>query len=197
MIKLFITLELLKNIIINPSKIFKKISDYDLIIYLFFCLSCIITLCKSFYIERNLFNFFDNEILNCILSFFNIPQVGWFIALLSFFLFIYLIGVLSNLFLKRYNKKELILCLLSISSIGIMMHVIFIVLHYFISNQTLILFRKVSFVWIIFLSIIAIKNSQKTSYMKSFFIFIISGLLPIIITGFAGFAPYLLHVVLN
>lgn len=153
-------------------------------------MSCFITLFKSFSKKRYYNNFFSNQDINEILSFFNIPQIQWVITLLSFVLFIFLISKFCKFFLKKCNKKDLILCFMSISSAGILLHILFFIFHYFLSQQFIYMLRHIAFIWIAYLSIIAIKNSQNASYMKAIIIFILSGLPVIIIIGLAGLAPY-------
>lgn len=193
------SLEIFKNIILNPPKIFHNISiregRYCFSIYFLFFTSCLITFFKSFGKKKYNNNFFPNQDINEILSFFNIPQIQWVLTLLSFILLIFLIGKFCNYFLRKFNKKGLILCFLSISSAGILLHIFFFVFHYFLPQQTIYILRHIAFVWIIYLSIIAIKTSQNTTYMKSIMIFILSGLPAIFIIGLPGLAPYSLWIV--
>ncbi|MBL0716934.1 MAG: YIP1 family protein [Desulfosarcina sp.] len=190
-------LELFKNIILHPAKVFQNMrkDEYAFIVYFLFLTSCLITFLKSFSKKKYNNNFFANQDINEIIFFFNIPQIQWVITLLSFVLFIFLIGNFCNFFLKRYNKKDLILCLLSISSVGILLHITFFVLHIFLSQQSIYMLGHIAFVWIICLSIIAIKNSQNTSYTKSIIIFILSGVPAVFIIGLSGLAPYSLWFV--
>ena len=192
------SLGLFKSIILNPVRIFQNMrkGEYDFTIYFLFLASCLITFFKSFSKKKYNNNFFSNQDINEILSFFNIPQIQWLITLLSFILFIFLIGKFCKFFLKRYNKKDFTVCFLSISSAGILLQILFFILHYFLSQQSIYILRHIAFVWIVCLSIIAIKNSQNTSYPKSGMIYILSGLPVIFITGLKGLAPYLLWLVI-
>jgi len=186
------------SVLLNPTKFFQNINkcDYNLSAYSLFLTSCVITLFKSFSKKSYKNNYFTNQDINEIISLFNIPQIRWLIVLLSYVLFIFLIGKLCKFFLKKYNKQKLILSLLSISSVGILLHILFFIFHYFLSQQSIYMLRHIAFIWIICLSIIAIKNSQNASYMKSIMIFILSGLPPIFIIGLPGLAPYSLWLVI-
>lgn len=191
--------ELVKIIFLDPTRAFKKISkgEYDNSVYILFVISCLITLFKSFSKKKYNSNFFSSQLINDIFTFFNIPQIQWAIAILSFVLFIFLIGKLCKLLFKNYNKKYLIVNLLSISSAGIFLHVLFFILHYFLSLQAIYILRYIAIVWISFLSILAINTSQNTSYMKSIMIFILSGFPAVFIIGIPGVAPYLLWLVIK
>jgi hypothetical protein len=190
--------ELLKSIILNPEKAFKNMSkgDYDCSVYVLFAVSCLITLLKSFSKKKYIGSYFTNRDINEFLSFFAIPQVRWGIALLGFILFVLLIGRFCKVFLKKYNKKVLVVSLLSISSVGILLHIIFFIFHYFLSQQSIYMLRRITFIWIAYLSIIAIKNSQNASCFKSIIIFIFAGLPAVFIIGLPGLAPYLLWLVI-
>ena len=182
-----------KDIIINPTKLFRKIEQgsSNSSIFVLFFISLLITFVKSFSKSQNFINFFSNENLNKILSFISIPQARWAITLLSFALSVYLIGIFCNLFLKRYNKK-LISCILSISSVGILLHLFFFIMYDLLSQKSIYLLRSISFIWVMCLSISAIKNTQNASYMESILVFVLSILPAILIIGLPGFAPYLL-----
>lgn len=190
--------DLVKSILLNPTRAFKNRNkdENDYSVYILFLISCLITFSKSFSKKKYNYNFFSNQDINEIFSFFNIPQIQWALALLSFILFIFLIGKFCNFFLKKYNKRDLILCLLSIGSAGILLHILFFIFHYFLSQQSIFILRHMAFIWIIYLSISAIKNSQNTSYMKSILIFILAGLPAVFIIGLPGFAPYSMWLVI-
>jgi hypothetical protein len=190
--------ELVKSILFNPARAFRNMSkgEYDYSVYVLFSVSCLITLLKSFSKKKYIGSYFSNRDINEFLSFFDIPQVRWVIALLGFVLFIFLIGKFCKFFLKKYNKKGLIACFLSISSAGILLHILFFIFHYFLSQQSIYMLRHIAFIWIAYLSIIAIKNSQNTSYLKSIMIFILAGLPAVFIIGLPGLAPYSLWLVI-
>jgi len=187
-----------KSILFNPAKAFRNMSkgEHDYIVYVLFSVSCLITLLKSFNKKKYTGSYFSNRDINEFLSFFDIPQVRWLIALLCFVLFIFLIGKFCKYFLKKYNNKGLIASFLSISSVGILLHLLFFIFHYFFSQQSIYMMRHMAFLWIAYLSIIAIKNSQNTTYLKSILIFILSGLPAVFIIGLPGLAPYSLWLVI-
>ena len=169
--------------------------EYDFSVYFLFFVSGFITFLKSFSIKKNNINFFSNENINEALSFFSIPQVKWVITYVSFILFIFIIRGFCHFLLKSSNKKDLIVCFLSISSAGILLQILFFAFHYFLSQNFIYVLSYIAFAWVVYLSIIAIKNSQNTTYMKSFLIYIFSGLPAFLIVGLTGLAPFLLWIV--
>ncbi|MBI9090008.1 MAG: hypothetical protein JEZ12_12390 [Desulfobacterium sp.] len=188
---------ILKNIIFSPNRIFKKIGkgEYDFAVYFLFGMSGLITFFKSFGIKTYKNNYFVNEHFNILMSFFNIPQIKWLFAFISFFLFVFFMKILCLFLLKKCKKKHLMLGLLSVSSAGILLQIVFSVLHYILSQTFIYILSYIAFIWIVCLSIMAIKNSQDTSYVKSAMIYIFSGLPVFLVIGLTGLAPFLLWLV--
>ncbi|SCY49175.1 hypothetical protein SAMN05216233_11077 [Desulfoluna spongiiphila] len=189
--------ELFKNIIIHPAVFFDRAGKgkSNLAIYFLFIVSIIITFFKSFSIKKHTFNYFSNEIINIVISFFNIPQTKWLIAFLGFSMFLMLIIVFCHFLLKKCNKKELTMSFLAISCAGIILQAVFYILEHLLSQKSAYILSNITFSWIIFLSITAIKISQNTSYSKSVIIYIIAGIPVIVIIGLTGLAPFLLWLV--
>jgi hypothetical protein len=187
---------LLRDILFRPSVAFRNISkgDYEYSVVGMFLLSILITLFKSFSKKGYKSNFYSDQGINEILSFFNIPQIRWVVALISFSLFIFLIGFFCKFFLKKYNRKILIMSIMSISSAGIILHLAFLIFPILLSQNSIYMLRHFAFIWIICLSIVAIKNSQDATYIKSIIIFILSGLPAVFIIGLPGIAPYSLWI---
>ena len=189
-------LGILKGIISNPARMFKDMEreEYDYSVYFMFLLSALITFFKSFHKERQSINFFSNDIVNKTLSFFSIPQIQWLISFLCFVLLIFLTGIFCRYLLKRCEKRKLTLCFLSISSVGILLQILFFALNLFLSQKSVYALRWVAFSWIVYLSIVAIRNSQNASYVKSVTIYIFSALPVMLIIGLTGLAPFLLFL---
>ena len=186
-----------KNIVINPTKVFQEAQKgrYDFSIYFMLLVACLITFFKSFSRKREVFNFFEREIINDILSFLSIPQIQWLIIFFSYILFVFLMMVVCKLLLKYCNKKDLFVCIVSISSAGILLQILFFILYYFVPQNYIYVLNRIAFIWAAYLSIAAIKNSQNTSYLKSIMIYIFAGLPVITIAGLAGLAPSFLWLV--
>lgn len=196
--KIIVTsLEIFGKIIFKPAGLFKNIGsgEYNFSIYVLFFVSAVITFFKSFSMTKQNINFFSNSTINEIMSFFSIPQIKWCLTFLSFILFVFLIRGFCRLLLKECNNKNLILCFLSISSVGILLQILFYALNFFLSQQFVYTFSYVAFIWIVSLSVIAIRNSQDASYKKSIMIYILSSLPVIFIIGLTGLAPFLLWIV--
>jgi len=188
---------LIKSVIVNPSKMFQSIEngEHKFLAYFLFSVSGLITFIKSFSVNNNVVNFFQNDYIDKILSFFSVPQIKWIVTYIIFILFIFMIMGFCRFFLKRNNGKELIVCFLSISSAGILLQILFFVCHYFLPQNFIYVLSYIAFVWIACLSIVAIKNSQNTTYLKSFLIYFLSGFPAILIVGLTGLAPFLLWLV--
>ncbi len=191
------SITMIKDLVLNPVKVFRKINTdkYRREAYFLFLLSALITLYKSFSIRMYKINFSTDEKINDILSFFSIPQVKWFMAILSFFLFLLLIKFLCKLILKNCNQKDLIFCYLFISGIGIILQLIFFVFQLFFSQELVYVLSYIGFFWIVFLSILAVKNSQNTSVSKSAIIYFISAIPIILLMGLPGVAPFMMWIV--
>ncbi len=184
-------------LVMHPRECFSKITNENnaFLITVLFAISCMIPLVKSlFEPDKYKNNFFQNQNLNELISFFNIPQIRWLLALAGFFLFLFLANYFGKIFTKKYNKQSLLYCLLAISIVGILSHAIFYIGSFFLPPYVLIQVRMVIFTWVIFLSISGIKNSQDISYKAAICIFVISALPSIILIGLPGFSPYLLFL---
>lgn len=191
------SLELFKDIIVHPTVFLDRAGKgkSDLAIYFLFIISIIITFFKSFSIKKYNFNYFSNEIINIVISFFNIPQTKCLIAFLGFGISLKLIVVFCRFLLKKCNKKELTMSFLAISCAGIILQAVFYILQHLLSQKSVYILSNIAFPWIIFLSITAIKISQNTSYTKSVIIYIMAGIPVIVIIGLIGLAPFLLWLV--
>ncbi len=188
---------LFKNIIFSPNRLFKEIGEgeYNFAVWFLFGMSGLITFFKSFGIKTYNIYYFTNEHFNKIMSFFSIPQIKWFYAFLSFILFVLLMKFFCRFLLKKCKEKDLLLSVLSISSAGILLQIVFSILHYILSQTFIYMLSNIAFIWIVCLSIMAIKNSQGATYMKSCMIYIFSGLPVFLVIGLTGLAPFLLWLV--
>ena len=189
--------ELLSYIILRPVSVFRKINNgkYKYEVIIMFLASISITLFKSFSKNSYQGNFFSNQSVNEIVAFFDIPQIRWVITLISFGLFVFLVSIFCKLFLKKCNPKILVMTLMSISGVGVILHLLFSLFSIFLSQNLIYAARHLAFIWIVCLSIAAIKNSQQTTFIKSIIIFILAGLPPIFIIGLPGIAPYSLWLI--
>ena len=188
--------ELNKGIIISPRKMFQSLENrkYIFLVHCIFILSSLITLIESFGIKQNKLNFYQSVNFNKSLSFFNAPIFQWALAYLCFFFFLILIKLCCSIILKHTNTKKLVLYFFSISGIGIMLQIIFFVLKLVLPHILVNLLFFIASLWIFFLSLIALQQSQNTTYTKSFIIYTLSGLPIVLISGFSGLAPFLLWI---
>ena len=191
------SIAIMKDLVLNPVRVFRNINTetHKHEAYFLFSLSALITFYKSFSIKMYKINYFPDEKINDILSLFNIPQVKWFMGFLSFFLFLLLIKFLCKLILKNCNQKYLFICYLSISGAAIILQFIFFVIQSFFSQKLVYALSYIAFFWIIFLSILAIKNSQSTSFSKATIIYFASAIPIILIMGLPGVSPFMMWIV--
>lgn len=185
---------MLKNMIFHPMNVYETINreqDYEVIVYVFFILSVLITFIKTFSRKRIRINFFETNMLNAFLSFLNIPQIKWILMYLSYFIFILIICFFCKLLFNKLNKKLLFISLMSISGLGVLTQIIFTVLNLILyGNKINLIFIYIIYIWGFVLSIMAIKYSQNFSIGKSALIFFISATPISIVIGFVGVLPY-------
>ncbi len=190
-------LSIYKKMVLRPSGMFRDITRekerYYAVVYVMFFLSCLVPFAKSFTKEGSTIDFFSNEYINMLLSFCSVPQIQWVIIVLGFWFFLSLVKFLCRRLFKTCDVSSLTLCILSISCMGILLQLSFIVFSLFFSYKTIYILWWIAFAWIAFLSVVAIKNSQKnSSYIKSTVIYIVAGMPVVLVTGLMGVAPFLL-----
>jgi hypothetical protein len=189
------SLKLFKGMITNPVKTFNEVKNGKHLhsVYTLFIISSLLPLFKSFSKVKLYNNYFDNEIISSVLTFFSIPQISWLFVFICFALFLLIIKLFCLLFLKKCNTKELILCFMSISSVGILLQIVIFCINLISLNYVPFL-RLIAFLWVAYLSIVAIQSSQNTTFLKSLGIYLLS-VIPMILTlNFIGTAPFLLWV---
>jgi hypothetical protein len=184
---------LFKNIIISPQEVFENIKEEQIQfeVYLIFFLSAIVTFLKTFKLEGQRINFFETKDTNEILAFLSIPIIKWVSVYIIFFFFILLIYWLSNFFLGKVKFKHLMLCLMSVSGLGLILQAVFFVFHYILTTKTEFILSYIAFSWVAAVSFFATRYIIAASFFKSILIFIISALPILFMTGLAGISPYL------
>lgn len=188
-----IIIQLLKDIVIRPISVFEKISNGSLSreVYITFGLGAFITFSKTFALKQLEINFFTNYHLNQILSFLSNPQIRWGLVYIFYFLFLFLIFSLCKYFFKQAKWKTLLLSLMSISGIGVISQILFFLFSFIFPNNLSTILSYLIFLWVAFLSVLAIKYSQNIPLTKSIILFIISALPIIFIIRLVGISPYL------
>jgi len=191
--KILSVVNLLRDIIVSPIKVFERINKDQLSfeVYIIFLLGALVTFLRTLRLEGQSIHFFETERINKVLSFLAVPQIKWGFTYITFFLFILILYLFSKIFLKRIRPKPLFLCLMSISGVGLIMQALFFVFHYIFSQNVNFFLTYIAFAWVVILSLLAIKCSQEISIGKSLFLFVIAGLPTIFIAGLTGISPYL------
>ncbi len=189
-----LTINLIQNTILSPNEFFKKkfSDEVRLNILVLFGIGFLVTFIKSFYIKKNLFNYYSDETLNSFFSFLAIPQIKWLSVYFFFFIFLLLLRLFCRIYTKGCNMKDIIFNFLAIGCLCIFLQVFFFILSFLMSKQALFLSSYIALIWIIYLSVIAIKWSQKISGLKATLVYISSALPIFLLVGFAGLAPNLI-----
>ena len=159
---------------------------------LVFCLGALITFIKSFFQEGQLVNFFEDDRINNILGMLSIPQVLWIISYASYFIFIFVMLIICRLFNKKIESKHLALAIMSLSGLGVVMQILFYAFKFILPQEYLIIGSNLIYLWVVILSIWAIKATQNLSFFKSIICFVIPALPFIFWVYLAGMAPYLM-----
>jgi len=188
-----IVINLLKDIVIRPRSLFEQISNGTISkeVYFIFGLGAIITFSKTFALKQHEINIFNNYQINQLLSFLSHPQIKWILLYIFYFLFLYLIFRLCNLFFKQAKWKTLLLSLMSISGIGVVSQILFFLFSLIFPNSLNVFLSYIIFLWVAILSVLAIKDSQNLPLTKSIILFVISALPIIFIIRLVGISPYL------
>jgi len=188
-----IVIQLLKDIVIRPRRLFEQISNGKLSreVYITFGLGAFITFSKTFALKQHEINFFNNYHLNQILSLLSNPQIKWVLLYIFYFLFLFLIFSLCKFFFKQAKWKPLLLSLMSISGIGVISQILFFLFNFIFPKNLSAILSYLIFLWVAFLSVWAIKYSQNLPVTKSIILFLISALPIIFIIRLVGISPYL------
>ena len=183
-------MNLMKAIVFSPGELFKTSKEKKRDIILLFVFSFFIVFLKSFFKERHWINFYANQPLNELFSFFAIPQISVIATYFSFFIFVFVLFCFAKLFSKEGSFKQLLFALMSISGIGILSHLIVTPLN-ILSKSLALPICFIFYMWVVILTILAIKNTQSVAFVKAIPIFLL-GALPFILFGWIlVVSPYL------
>jgi hypothetical protein len=189
------TILLFKNIILKPKHLFINIKSDEFIkeIDIIFIFSAVVTLIKSFMVQHETFtySFYKSEFLNWAIEFLNNAQVSLFVIYLSYFIVLYIIFIFCRLFKNNIKYKNLALSFMAISAIGILMQIIFLIFSIFISEYILDICFKLILVWIVYLSIMAVKLSQDLTLLQAVICFMVPALPFTLFINVLSIAPYL------
>ena len=181
---------LLNGLICAPNKVFMEIKNGSFYkeVKLIFAIGMLVTFWKTFLINTATGPMFFNEILYDLLTFLNIPQTRWCFMYLLYFLFIY---CLFKYFTKGITFKPFALTLMSISGIGTVMQALFYFLSFILPKFALTIAAYAILLWVIMLSLLAVKSFLKASLRKIALYFFLIALPFVFFSGFVVLAPYL------
>lgn len=181
----------------KPHELFHDAHSYKNTIQIIASFSLVIVLVKSLFRTSSYHNFFAQNYLNQILNFLSIPFV---LALLSVFLHILLIFVISKLagrFSKTTSFETLLLALMAISPLAAISHVLFPVLRLMPSSDFWFVFsalKSIIYCVVLILTFVAIKVVAVTSINGALIVTIISTLPFILIGWFGVISPYFIYL---
>jgi hypothetical protein len=186
---------LIKETMLSPRRLFENIRDgkFTREIYISFFCGALLTFVKSLLINRKSFasTFFTNDVLNSLVVLLNNPQVYWFVGYVGYFIFILLVLAMCKLFNKQAVLKPVALAIMSLGGLGVTMQILFYVLKFTPLHNLILFVGYLVFLWVVFLSITAIKTTQNMSYPKAIICFLIPALPAIFMAALTGIAPYL------
>jgi len=189
---------LIRDSILFPRRLFEDISKGRFIKELFiaFSLGALITFSKSFFITRKTFTFefFNSEVLNKVIVWFNNSQVSWLGAYVCYFIFIFFVFVMCSFFNKQVRFKQVAISLMSLSGFGVAMQIVFYVLKFAASKNLLLVGSYIVYIWLLFLSVLALRTMQNMSFLKAATCFLIPAMPFVFVTSFVGIAPYLIGI---
>lgn len=194
--KIFLnTIILIKLIIIAPKRLFISIKDGEYVkeTFLVFTLAAIITFLKSYVTKQPTFSasYYTCEFLNRTIELLNNAHVSWFISYLSYFIFLFIVFLFCRIFNKSIKYKNVVLSLMVISAIGVTAQILFFLFSFILSENILFICGYLIFIWVICLSIIAIKVTQSLSLSRAIICFLIPALPFSLFIVFVSIAPYL------
>lgn len=186
-------MSLLNSIKIRRHNFFQYFSENNYVLYLF-ALSFIIVFLKSFFKKTNYTaNFFSNELINKIIIVISNTQISVIILYGLYFLFVYIVFIITKFFSKNPSFKKLLISLMSISILGIIAHTITIPLVFFENNFIKYIYYFFYILSFLF-SIFSIKNTQDISIIKSTTSILIA-LIPFFLCGYVlVICPYILFL---
>jgi len=185
------SLIIIRDLIISPEEVFCSVTSKRFkkeIIFLFF-LGAISPIFKSFNRESYSVNFWMDDKINHFLSLIGTPRITLIVAYLSFCLFLILLIIFCRIFLKNNNQKDLVFYLLSMNGLGVLVQILFYCFDLVLYRPLIFCLSYVAFIWIVTLSILAIKKGQNTGFLKAATIYFISAFPVYLIAGLPGLLP--------
>jgi len=188
--------DFVKNIIFTPRKAFNDIKNgkYDIGVYFFFALGAAITFSKAVFTGHVVYQGpepFVNKTIILLVRYLRILEVAWVVRHLTYFLFLLCVVLLCKMFTRRFDTKPLMLSFMSLSAIGVIMQFIFYVLKHLVPSEIILVLFWVTYLWVVVLSLLAIKETQNISNIKALICFFAPALIFIPIAGPTLIAPYL------
>jgi hypothetical protein len=186
---------LIKDVVLSPRRVFSHEISYEPTrgVVILFLTGLLITLLKTFAPAKKVFavTFFKSSTLNSAFSSLNNPQIIWLVLYAAYFMFILLTLLMCKLLNGRVQARSLVLSLISVCAIGVLLQVICYVLKFIVPLNVIVLCGYAAYIWIAFVSMMAIKASQKMSALKAAVCFILPAIPVTIFAGLPAISPYL------
>jgi len=184
---------LIREMALRPNSVFEKIKRGGFLkeTVIVFVIGALIPLVKSFFIRKQSITFFADEWINQLLSTLNIPQLSWAISYIGYFGFLFCVYGICRLFNKKSNLRAFTLAFMGISAIGIVGQVFFYVLQFILSKSLLLFGGYVLYLWVVWLSLQAIRVTQGFSFLKTLVAFFSPFIVIVAIMGLTAICPYL------
>jgi hypothetical protein len=190
---------LIKDMVLYPGRVFRQDRSYDPAkgAMILFLAGLLITFLKSLSAAKKGITpaLFGGSTLNSLFLWLNNPQGRWIVVYCAYFMFIFLIFLLCKLLIGRIDARLLVLSLISVSAIGVVLQVFFYTLRFILPQNAVVILSYLAYIWVAFVSLKAVAESQKMSFIRAAVCFALPAIVTIILAGLPAISPYLAWLV--
>ena len=193
------SVSLLWGVIVHPVTVFKEIRQgkYLTETLILFVLGVLITFLKSFLARGRAMSFFADEHLNQFFSILSLPQIQWLLIHVMYFVFLLGILGLCRLFNRVGSTRSLVFAFMAISAVGVVGQVLFSAIQFVVPQDWLVWGEKFLYLYVISLSLQAIRVTQDLSFPQAFVSFFSPAVVLVALMGLTTIAPYLAWLTLQ
>lgn len=195
------TLIVLLRILIDPQRVLKEVTQYRREILFIFGVSTGSAILEALFAPSRrpaLLNFFDpyvtkSPMVQKIGMVLYSPIATMLLEILLFSFFVYGAYSVSKVFKgdHEYRLPEFVLGVIAISGIGIVARIVMLLINFFPLSLYKAFVSYLFFFWVVILTIMFLKNSQRLSWSKALIAFIVPAFFVIALGGLPAIAPYL------